>query len=63
MAMLDTLAEVTCPHCWETIALYLDLSVQEQSYVEDCLVCCRPMNVHYDCDDDGKLHVNVEACS
>lgn len=60
--MLDTVAEVTCPHCWETIALYLDLSVQVQSYVEDCPVCCRPMTVHYHCNDAGLPQVDVEAC-
>ena len=37
----------TCPHCWETISLTLDLSVPEQSYVEDCPVCCKPMVVSY----------------
>ena len=37
--------DATCPHCWETINLTLDLSVAEQSYIEDCPVCCRPMRV------------------
>ena len=46
--------DVTCPHCWETINLTLDLSVPEQSYVEDCPVCCKPMLVSY-CADDGEL--------
>ena len=31
--------DVTCPHCWETINLTLDLSVPGQSYIEDCPVC------------------------
>lgn len=39
--------DATCPHCWETIGLTLDLSVAEQSYIEDCSVCCRPMLVSY----------------
>src|SRR6202034_1082072 len=37
--------DATCPHCWETINLTLDLSVPEQSYVEDCPVCCKPLMV------------------
>jgi hypothetical protein len=37
----------TCPHCGETINLTLDLSVPEQSYIEDCPVCCKPMMVSY----------------
>jgi len=39
--------DATCPHCWETIELTLDLSVPEQSYIEDCPVCCKPMWVSY----------------
>ena len=38
---------ISCPYCWEQISLFLDPSVREQTYVEDCEVCCRPMNVHY----------------
>ena len=46
--------DATCPHCWETIHLTLDLSVSGQSYVEDCPVCCRPMLVSYS-SADGEL--------
>lgn len=35
----------TCPHCWETISMLLDSSVYNQSYVEDCEVCCNPIQV------------------
>jgi hypothetical protein len=27
--------------------MLLDLSVREQTYVEDCEVCCRPIHIHY----------------
>ena len=36
-----------CPYCWEEISMLLDLSVDEQNYVEDCEVCCRPMTIFY----------------
>ena len=52
--------DVTCPHCWETINLTLDLSVSEQSYVEDCPVCCRPMNVTYTAADGEVCELSVE---
>lgn len=39
--MLEEVA-VQCPHCGETITLALDLSEGDQSYVEDCSVCCEP---------------------
>ncbi len=34
-----------CPYCWEEISLLLDRSVSKQTYVEDCEVCCNPMEV------------------
>jgi transcription elongation factor Elf1 len=34
-----------CPHCWEEISMLLDPSVN-QSYVEDCEVCCNPIKIH-----------------
>jgi hypothetical protein len=61
--MFETTAEVMCPHCGETITLFLDLSVDEQSYIEDCSVCCSPMIVSYTAGE-GELHsLQVEASS
>ncbi|MFT5908476.1 MAG: hypothetical protein ACI825_001522 [Planctomycetota bacterium] len=39
-----------CPYCWEEISMLLDTSVSHQTYVEDCEVCCNPMelSVSYD---------------
>ncbi len=34
-----------CPYCWEEISMLLDPSVLSQSYVEDCEVCCNPIQV------------------
>jgi transcription elongation factor Elf1 len=36
----------TCPYCWETISMLLDSSVSKQSYIEDCEVCCNPIQVN-----------------
>src|SRR5690606_1293801 len=38
---------ITCPYCWESIEIGLDLSVDAQQQVEDCSVCCRPIVVRY----------------
>ncbi|MFD1614444.1 CPXCG motif-containing cysteine-rich protein [Gelatiniphilus marinus] len=35
----------TCPYCWETISMLLDSSVSNQVYIEDCEVCCNPIQV------------------
>jgi hypothetical protein len=45
---------ITCPYCWESIDIALDLSVDTQQQVEDCSVCCRPIVVRY-CAADGEL--------
>ncbi|WP_299395872.1 CPXCG motif-containing cysteine-rich protein [uncultured Gelidibacter sp.] len=34
-----------CPYCWEEISMLLDYSVPHQSYVEDCEVCCNPIQI------------------
>ena len=53
--------EATCPHCWESISLTLDLSVPEQSYIEDCPVCCKPMVVSYTAVDGEVAEFSVES--
>jgi len=59
--MLETTAEATCPHCWETITLAVDLSIDEQTYVEDCPVCCHPMTVSIRCADGDLVSAEVTA--
>ena len=34
-----------CPYCWEEISMLIDYSVPHQSYVEDCEVCCNPIQI------------------
>lgn len=34
-----------CPYCWEEISMLLDPTVSEQTYIEDCEVCCNPMTI------------------
>ena len=34
-----------CPHCWEEISMLIDASVCQQTYIEDCEVCCNPIEI------------------
>lgn len=34
-----------CPYCWEEISMLLDASVKKQTYVEDCEICCNPIQI------------------
>jgi hypothetical protein len=62
MSLLQT-ESAACPHCWETIDLTLDLSVPEQSYIEDCPVCCRPMLVAYVSNGETVEDLRVESAA
>ena len=39
--------ELTCPYCGQPISILLDLSVESQIFVEDCEVCCHPIQFQY----------------
>lgn len=52
---------VQCPCCWETFEAIIDCSVDEQEYVEDCYVCCRPLVFHVQADGESVLAINVTA--
>jgi hypothetical protein len=43
----------TCPYCGEDISMVLDMSVRQQTYIEDCEVCCRPIEIHYAVEDEA----------
>jgi len=36
----------TCPYCFEQISMLIDLSEPHQTYIEDCEVCCNPIEVN-----------------
>ncbi|MEM6327593.1 MAG: CPXCG motif-containing cysteine-rich protein [Bacteroidota bacterium] len=41
-----------CPYCLAPITMLLDPSVGQQTYVEDCEVCCSPIEVTYAVADE-----------
>jgi transcription elongation factor Elf1 len=43
-----------CPYCWEQISMLLDVSVGSDKYIEDCEVCCNPIEVRI-AFEDGEL--------
>lgn len=46
------LVEVACPYCGERFDSALDWSGGSQDYVEDCAVCCRP--IQFRLNDDTR---------
>ena len=52
-------AEVECPFCGERFSTVVDCSESEQNYVEDCYVCCRPIQFHVVCADGELVSVDT----
>jgi uncharacterized Zn finger protein len=50
---------VRCPYCGENIMVLVDRSVPQQNYIEDCQVCCRPINFNVTILADGSVDVVV----
>ena len=44
--------EFTCPYCGEEISMVLDFSVGRQTYIEDCEVCCKSIEISFAVKDD-----------
>jgi hypothetical protein len=52
--MIETIA-IQCPYCGESYETVVDLSAGSQRYIEDCAVCCRPIEIMLQVGDDGEL--------
>ena len=46
---------VQCPYCGERLETRVDLTAEEPSYIEDCQVCCRPIQFVIERSDGGGL--------
>lgn len=47
-------AIIQCPYCGEDLDILVDTSIDEQDYIEDCQVCCRPIEI-YASADNGEI--------
>jgi len=52
--MLETVT-IQCPYCGESFETAVDLSAGSQQYIEDCAICCRPIEIALRVGDDGEL--------
>jgi hypothetical protein len=53
--------EVTCPYCGEPGAVTITPGEEDESFVQDCAVCCRPWQVRVRRRRDGSAEVSVGA--
>jgi transcription elongation factor Elf1 len=50
-----------CPYCGEQISMVLDLSIPRQTYIEDCEVCCNPIEINYSVQDDAPMSFQAKT--
>ena len=52
---------INCPYCLESIEIRIDLTGgQNQSLTYDCEVCCRPIILQCEINDDGVINIITE---
>jgi hypothetical protein len=51
---------VACPYCGEPFETRVDTSAGAASYIEDCQVCCQPIEMILEVDADGAF-ANLSA--
>jgi len=53
--LLTEFVSVECPYCWQSYGTQLDLSGGSFTHVEDCQVCCQPIELECEVDQTGGL--------
>ena len=52
--------DITCPYCWEVFSIVVELGTGDMEFIEDCQVCCHPIQFTVKEGNDGELAVNVD---
>ena len=60
--MLEQDYPFTCPHCGVDLSARLDVNGgQEQSYVQDCEICCKSIQIEVRFDGDEVEYFSAQA--
>jgi len=51
--------DIQCPYCWENFEILVDGSVPHQRYIEDCEICCRPIEFDVRVEAEGGITVTA----
>jgi len=43
------------------MSVVIDMSAGSQSYIEDCQICCQPMQIEFEVDEDELVNLKVEG--
>ena len=50
-----------CPYCGEQISMVLDPAVLRQAYIEDCEVCCNPIEITFSTQYDELTNFHAKT--
>lgn len=48
-----------CPYCGQRISMLLEELYGAQTYIEDCEVCCNPIEIHYEVEDGAIIRLEA----
>jgi hypothetical protein len=51
----ESFVAIDCPWCGERLDVRVDVASGEREYIDDCEVCCRPMELGVRVAEDGSL--------
>lgn len=49
-----------CPYCWQTISMVVEKYYPQQKYIEDCEVCCNPIEVSYTSKPEDEIFIEAK---
>ena len=52
---LVSVVAIRCPWCGEPNETQVELTTGDRDYIEDCTVCCQPMELSAEFREDGSL--------
>ncbi|HWR00635.1 MAG TPA: CPXCG motif-containing cysteine-rich protein [Chlorobaculum sp.] len=58
---VEQTVSVQCPYCSESFEVLVDCSIEQQEYIEDCEVCCRPVTLVVTVSDVGDVRVETRG--
>jgi hypothetical protein len=53
-------ATVTCPYCGEPTEIAVDDEAGKQAFIQDCDVCCRPIQIRARVTRDGRVSIDAD---
>ena len=52
--------QLTCPYCWEVYSLVMESEADTVELIEDCQICCHPIQLRMETAKDGQVILHAE---